>query len=165
MGTTFILLFQEFQDVQSMLKASKNVEQNDAVNLDSIIQPSILVVEDEEPVRVFSAHALRNRGYCVFEACNGEEALEIFKLHSASINVLISDVIMPGINGPELAAQIIALKPEINVILMSGYTEDEIAPMHNEKFLFLSKPFALDKLIDTVQRAMLEREMMYSQLT
>ena len=147
-GTTFYLLFKEHQDGELHHKTSKYL--NKVSHLLDEEKTAILVVEDEEPVRVFSAHALRNKGYVVFEAENGEQALEIFKQHNKQISILITDVIMPGINGPELATKIIEMKKDINVILMSGYTEEEISPLSNENFLFLSKPFSLDKLVETV---------------
>jgi len=148
-GTIFIVLFNEYREtsrpipnqIENRIKILNEADKH---------KTAVLVVEDEEPVRVFSAHALRNRGYLVYEAENAEQALEIFQKHQESIKVLITDVIMPGINGPDLATRILKMKGDISVILMSGYTEEEISPLSNEKFLFLSKPFSLDKLIETV---------------
>lgn len=155
-GTTFYLLFKEHSEKPLLFQETKLL--NHSHNSSDAEKIAVLVVEDEEPVRVFSAHALRNKGYVVFEAENGEQALEIFKKNSQRIKTIVTDVIMPGINGPELAAQILEIQEQTNVILMSGYTEEEIAPLSNENFYFLSKPFSLDKLVETVNSASLVKE-------
>jgi two-component system cell cycle sensor histidine kinase/response regulator CckA len=155
-GTTFYILFKEYQEAASSSRNARVI--NEISNAEDEQKMAVLVVEDEEPVRVFSAHALRNKGYFVFEAENGEQALEIFKKNRELISTVVTDVIMPGINGPELAAKILEIKKQTNIILMSGYTEEEIAPLSNEKFHFLSKPFSLDKLVETVNSAALAKE-------
>lgn len=156
-GTTFIILFKEFADHCNLShnKESLSINKNDE-NLDA--KAVVLVVEDEEPVRAFSAHALRNKGFKVLEAENAEQALELFRQNKEDIDILVTDVIMPGINGPELASKIKEIKSDISVILMSGYTEEEISPFSDDKFQFLSKPFSLDKLVETVNNACLVKE-------
>jgi len=154
-GTKFKLLFKEIA-VLTKPNIAKNQTYTSDDNLDA--KAVVLVVEDEEPVRVFSAHALRNKGFKVYEAENAEQALEIFQQNKDQIDILITDVIMPGINGPELASKIKEIKSNINVILMSGYTEEEISPLSNDQFQFLSKPFSLNKLVETVNNACVTKE-------
>ena len=155
-GTIFIILFKEYREAeeQPMRRNQRAIALDEADKQ----KTAVLVVEDEEPVRVFSAHALRNRGYLVYEAENAEQALEIFEKHKDKIKILITDIIMPGINGPDLASKILAMKKDINVILMSGYTEEEISPLSNQDFLFLSKPFSLDRLVETVGNSLKLKE-------
>jgi CheY-like chemotaxis protein len=83
-------------------------------------------VEDEEIVRKLSVKILTGLGYSVLEAANGVEALQIFKSNAATIDLLLTDVIMPKMNGSELAAEVKELNPEIKVLFMSGYTEDAV---------------------------------------
>jgi two-component system, cell cycle sensor histidine kinase and response regulator CckA len=114
---------------------------------------TILLVEDEIPVRMFCTHALKNKGYNVIEAENGEKALEIFKQNNNKIDLIISDVIMPGINGPTLINEIKKTAPNIKVIFISGYAEEAFSDqtLLNKDFYFLSKPFTLTQLATQVK--------------
>ena len=109
---------------------------------------TILLVEDEVPVRMFSAHALSNKGYKVIEAGSGEEALAIINEHGKEISLVVTDVIMPGMNGPLFVAELRKIYPDIKVIFMSGYAEEAFADTYAtvEEFYFLSKPFTLEQL-------------------
>lgn len=116
-------------------------------------QDTILLVEDEEAVRSFAARALRVRGYKVLEAPGGEEALELVRGHPGPIHLLITDVVMPNMDGPTLVRNLKRLRPEISVIFMSGYAEEAFrrneqntADMH-----FLPKPFGLKQLAAKVK--------------
>ena len=84
----------------------------------------ILLVEDEAPVRSFAARALQLRGYSVLEAESGEEALEILEDDTAHVDLFISDVIMPGLDGPSWVREARKTRPEIPTIFVSGYAED-----------------------------------------
>ena len=151
-GVTFLILFKEFIGSNSVKSSSSFVQQSSIVNKNA--KTVIMVVEDEEPVRVFSAHALRNKGYTVIEAENAEMAIDIFDSRDGKIDVLLTDVIMPGLNGPELACNLSERNKKLKVVLMSGYTEEEIvSPFFKQEFLFLSKPFSLSKLVETVSLA------------
>ncbi|RAU20188.1 PAS domain-containing sensor histidine kinase [Paramagnetospirillum kuznetsovii] len=116
---------------------------------------AILLVEDEDAVRLFGARALRNKGYAVIEARSGEQAMEV--LHGDDkIDVLISDVVMPGMDGVTLARFVRMERPAIKVILISGYSEDVArdgidpdAGIH-----FLPKPFSLKQLAGAVKQVM-----------
>jgi two-component system cell cycle sensor histidine kinase/response regulator CckA len=116
---------------------------------------TILLVEDEDAVRMFGARALRNKGYTVIEARSGEQAMEV--LHGEDhIQVLISDVVMPGMDGVTLARFVRMERPAIKVILISGYSEDVardgIDP--DEGIHFLPKPFSLKQLAGAVKQVM-----------
>jgi len=116
-------------------------------------QDTILLVEDEEAVRSFAARALKLRGYQVLEASGGEEALEIVRGASSPIDLVITDVVMPNMDGPTLVRALKKEKPEIAVIFMSGYAEEAFrrndenaADIH-----FLPKPFGLKQLAAKVK--------------
>ncbi|HKD46130.1 MAG TPA: response regulator [Rhizomicrobium sp.] len=116
-------------------------------------QDTILLVEDEEAVRSFAARALRLRGYHVLEAGGGEEALDIVTKGAREIDLLITDVVMPNMDGPTLVRHVKELKPDLAVIFMSGYAEE--AFRRNEEnasdLHFLPKPFGLKQLAAKVK--------------
>jgi len=119
-------------------------------------QDTILLVEDEEAVRSFAARALRLRGYHVLEASGGEEALEIVTKGAQEIDLLITDVVMPNMDGPTLVRHVKELKPELAIIFMSGYAEE--AFRRNEEnasdLHFLPKPFGLKQLAAKVKEVL-----------
>jgi two-component system, cell cycle sensor histidine kinase and response regulator CckA len=116
-------------------------------------QDTILLVEDEEAVRSFAARALRMRGYNVLEASGGEEALEIVKSGATPIHLLITDVVMPNMDGPTLVRHVKQLKPNLAVIFMSGYAEEAFRrnDQNSEDIHFLPKPFGLKQLAAKVK--------------
>lgn len=114
---------------------------------------TVLLVEDEAPVRAFASRALKLRGYTVFEAENAEEALHILEDENLAFDVFVTDVIMPGMDGPTWVTQALAQRPNTAVVFVSGYAEDVFregrAPVPNS--VFLPKPFSLSELTATVQ--------------
>ena len=116
-------------------------------------QDTILLVEDEEAVRSFAARALRMRGYNVLEASGGEEALEIVKRGDTEIHLLITDVVMPNMDGPTMVRHVKELKPDLAVIFMSGYAEEAFrrSEQSSEDIHFLPKPFGLKHLAAKVK--------------
>jgi DNA-binding response OmpR family regulator len=112
------------------------------------VRETILLVEDETSLRNLSRQYLENQGYAVLEASDGAAAITISNSHSGLIHLLVTDVIMPGVNGRELARLICAMRPETKVLYMSGYTEQSVA--HNgileEGISLLQKPFTLSTL-------------------
>ncbi|MEI9887237.1 MAG: ATP-binding protein [Rhizomicrobium sp.] len=119
-------------------------------------QDTILLVEDEEAVRSFAARALKMRGYSVLEASGGEEALEIVKTSKVPIHLLITDVVMPNMDGPTLVRAVKRIKPEMAVIFMSGYAEEAFR-RNDEKAAdlhFLPKPFGLKQLAGKVKEVL-----------
>jgi len=116
-------------------------------------QDTILLVEDEEAVRSFAARALRMRGYHVLEASGGEEALEIVQSGQTEIHLLITDVVMPNMDGPTMVRHVKKLKPDLAVIFMSGYAEEAFRrnDQNSEDIHFLPKPFGLKQLAAKVK--------------
>ncbi len=117
---------------------------------------TVLLVEDEDAVRLFGARALRNKGYNVFEARSGEAALEMIKAGKQSIDLLITDVVMPRMDGPTLIKEVRLIRPELKVIFISGYAEDDFRKRLGEgaEIHFLPKPFSLSQLAEKVKEVM-----------
>lgn len=118
---------------------------------------TVMLVEDEDAVRMFGARALRNKGYNVVEAASGEEALDILKSDADTIDVLVTDVVMPGLDGPTMIRQVRESHPEMKVIFISGYTEDSFRKRLDEdsgEIHFLPKPFTLQQLAGVVKEVM-----------
>lgn len=121
---------------------------------------TVLLVEDEDPVRIFAARALRNKGYTVFEARTGEGALDVLEDKAETIDVLVTDMVMPGIDGATLARQVRQDCPRLPVILISGYSEEAARGelTGSVDFHFLPKPFSLTQLAAKVKEVMAENE-------
>jgi CheY-like chemotaxis protein len=116
---------------------------------------TILLVEDEQGVRRLIATILEQQGYRVLTAAGGEEAIRIFEEGKERINLLISDVVMPRMRGPELAAHLKARQPDVNVLFISGYTDSSIPDqICSAGSHFLQKPFAADALVRAVSEAL-----------
>jgi signal transduction histidine kinase/ActR/RegA family two-component response regulator len=116
----------------------------------------ILLVEDEEPVRAFAARILSGLGYTLLEASNGEEGLEVAAAHDGPIDLLLTDVTMPGMQGPQLAAAMRKVRPEIRVMYISGFTETLVGRpgSDGDGSTFLSKPFAGASLARAVRETL-----------
>ncbi len=114
---------------------------------------TVLLVEDEDAVRMGSVRALVSRGYTVHEASSGVEALELFEELDGAVDIVVSDVVMPEMDGPTLLGELIKRQPDIKFIFVSGYAEDAFAKNLPEeaKFGFLPKPFTLKQLATTVK--------------
>jgi two-component system cell cycle sensor histidine kinase/response regulator CckA len=119
---------------------------------------TLLLVEDEEAVRSFSARALRKKGYTVLEASSGEAALEQLDAHGAEVDLLITDVVMPNLDGPSLVQRVRETRPELKVIYISGYTEDSFRQGldQDSDVRFLPKPFTLKQLAGAVKDVLQE---------
>jgi two-component system, cell cycle sensor histidine kinase and response regulator CckA len=117
---------------------------------------TVLVADDEAALRSAAARALRVGGYDVLEAGSGEEALAVAAAHGGRIDVLLTDVVMPGIGGVELAARAGARDPAIRVVYMSGYPQSHLEAVGGLAggHAFLDKPFGLDTLLAAVQDAL-----------
>ncbi|MCB2200905.1 PAS domain S-box protein [bacterium] len=140
-STFFILLPRE-------VKALKNL---DAVSTAGKVgggSERILVVEDEDSVRSLATAVLRRRGYTVYEASNGEEALELIRVLDRPVHLMLTDVIMPKLNGPELAEKMLDIWPGTNIMFMSGYTASYIEDrgLLNRGYQLLVKPFRTEDL-------------------
>lgn len=116
----------------------------------------ILLVEDEDAVRALNARMLVSRGYTVHEASSGVEALDIFLQHDGKIDLVVSDVVMPEMDGPTLLGELRQRNPNTKVVFVSGYAEEAFRKNlpEGEGFQFLPKPFTMKQLVETVKAAM-----------
>jgi two-component system cell cycle sensor histidine kinase/response regulator CckA len=119
-------------------------------------QGTILLVEDEEGLRALNARGLRSRGYSVIEASNGVEAMEELEACNGEVDLVVSDVVMPEMDGPTLLKAMRERNPEVKIIFVSGYAEDafEKSLPENQQFAFLPKPFTLSQLVAAVKETM-----------
>jgi two-component system cell cycle sensor histidine kinase/response regulator CckA len=117
-------------------------------------QGTILLVEDEDPVRAVNARALTARGYTVLEAASGIEALQVIEQRGEAVDLVVSDVVMPEMDGPTLLGELRKLYPDLKVIFVSGYAEDAFRKNlpEGEEFNFLPKPFSLRQLVEIVKQ-------------
>jgi two-component system cell cycle sensor histidine kinase/response regulator CckA len=127
-----------------------------AANADLTGHGVILLVEDEEGLRALNARGLSSRGYTVLEAGNGVEALEVFAQNNGKVDLVVSDVVMPEMDGPTLLKELRKLNPALKIIFVSGYAEEafEKSLPKGEQFSFLAKPFTLRQLIAHVKETM-----------
>jgi len=133
-------------------------EQREKVLGDDLLRGSetILLVEDEEEVRKLAVRVLERQGYKVLAARNGDEALLICKQHQGPIHLLLTDVVMPGMNGHEVAKRLESLHPETKALYMSGYTDDAIV-LHGVLVAgvnYIQKPFTVDALTKKVREVL-----------
>ena len=113
----------------------------------------VLLVEDEAPVRAFASRALRLKGHTVLEAGTAEEALTLLQDPRLQIDVFVTDVVMPGMDGPTWVMQALESRPDVRVVFVSGYSEDCLTDAQGQvpNSIFLPKPFSLSELTNTVQ--------------
>ncbi len=145
-GSTFKVLLPrieaKIQDAQAFTVLERQAETH----------KTVLVVEDESGVRSFIATILRTQGYHVLEASDGVEALKLMQMHAGACRLVITDVIMPRMNGPALAQHLAAFIPDLKVLFISGYTGDTISANGvGEQCVFLPKPIMPRTLADKVQ--------------
>jgi two-component system cell cycle sensor histidine kinase/response regulator CckA len=150
-GTVFTILLPRY--IPDETQASRSVEQVAAPSPDLTGHGTILLVEDEEAVRAFGARALASRGYTVLQAASGIEALEIVEQNGGKIDLVVSDVVMPEMDGPTMFGELRKRGIKARVIFVSGYAEDAFAKNlpEGEDFGFLPKPFSLKQLIEAVK--------------
>jgi two-component system cell cycle sensor histidine kinase/response regulator CckA len=119
-------------------------------------QGTILLVEDEDGLRSLNARGLRSRGYTVIEAANGLEAVEMLDEEEGGVDLVVSDVVMPEMDGPTMLAQMRQTNPDLRIIFVSGYAEDAFAKSlpEGQQFNFLPKPFTLSQLVAAVKETM-----------
>jgi len=120
---------------------------------------TILLVEDEGSLRAIAREILEEEGYRVLEAAGANEAIEMARRHPEQIHLLVTDVVMPGMNGRALAESLVATRPELRVLYMSGYTDDVIAHrgVLESGALVLEKPFTVQAFLARVRMALGER--------
>jgi CheY-like chemotaxis protein len=151
-GTTFRLYFPavpSVPDVDGIPDRTEPAEETPG-------QATILLVEDNEAVRRFAKRVLVRHGYDVLEAGAGDAALRLVADHVGALDLLVTDVVMPGIGGPALAEQLVATRPHLKIVYMSGYTGDAIEShgVLDPEVAFLHKPFTSDALAQKVHEAL-----------
>lgn len=151
-GTTFSIYFPKHISTEADKAAVQQKVEDTHEDLTGTA--TILLVEDEDAVRMFSARALGNKGYHVLEAANGESALEVIADHDGSIDIMVTDVIMPEMDGPTLAKEVIKTHPNMPIIFVSGYTEDRFKEEIGDNAHFLPKPFTLQQLAEKVKEVL-----------
>ena len=115
----------------------------------------VLIVEDEDAVRELAAEFMKSAGYTVLTAKDGRDALSVAEHSDAPIRVLVTDIVMPHMRGPELAKRLKALSPELKIVYMSGYLEYNKADGEFlEEGFFLQKPFSCNALVSKVGEAL-----------
>jgi len=151
-GTTFRIYLPRYhadKDEEPVPVKEKKKEQKAA---DLTGTGRVLLVEDEEVVRNFAARALKRQGYKVLEAGSGVEALEVMEKNKGKVDIVVSDVVMPEMDGPTLLKELRKKNPDIKIIFVSGYPNDAFkAALGDENFAFLPKPFSLPQLAAKVK--------------
>jgi two-component system, cell cycle sensor histidine kinase and response regulator CckA len=153
-GTSFRIFLPRHAEVDTaVVNGSAHDATKDQRPADLTGQGTILLVEDEDGLRSLNARGLRSRGYTVVEAANGVEAIEVLDAQDGKIDLVVSDVVMPEMDGPTLLKEMRGRNPTLKVIFVSGYAEDafEKSLPANEQFAFLPKPFTLSQLVAQVK--------------
>jgi len=149
-GTTVKIYFPRIHEKQSGAATPK------IQNSGFIGSETVLVVEDEASVRTLAVRILIDHGYYVLEASNGSEALRIAKEYEGKLHMIVTDVIMPGMSGKTMAAQLEAMRPDIKVLYISGYTDNAIVHhgILDSNVAFLQKPFSIEGLARKVREVL-----------
>ena len=147
-GTTFTVAFPEAQEATVHVRTVLEEESTEAPPSETI-----LLVEDEPSVRALSRRILERAGYAVLDAGSGDEALALFQQEGAHVRLVVTDVVMPGLRGPELVAELERLRPGLPVVFTSGYADDELMRrgVFPEHVSFLKKPFTHLDLLAAVR--------------
>ncbi len=153
-GSVFTLYFPVHEDATPKEIAAPKAK---VANATKPGEGVILLVEDEAPVRAFASRALRLRGYTVLEAENAEDALKTLEDPALEIDVFVTDVVMPGMDGPAWVREALQQRPDVRVVFVSGYAEDCLSENQARipNSVFLAKPFSLNDLATVVQGQML----------
>lgn len=159
-GSIFRLLFPRHADTPSAKSPDRSKVKSTAKSLPGEAKEgenlTVLIVEDEDPVRLFAVRALQAKGYRVFHAGSGVEALEILRQERDAIDLLITDVVMPQMDGPSVIAAARSIVPQIKVLCMSGYAEEALKDRirATQGVRFLAKPFSLAQFAGAVKEVL-----------
>ena len=149
-GTTFFIYLPRATDAEEEAEPRPSSEED--ITKDLTGTERILLVEDEDAVRTFSQRALTNKGYQVLTAESGESALSLMaKQENKHLDLLVTDVVMPVMDGPTLAQRMRQNNPDLKIIFISGYTEDKLKDYMGSNTFFLPKPFTLKQLAAKVK--------------
>jgi two-component system cell cycle sensor histidine kinase/response regulator CckA len=155
-GTTFRIYLPRHYEVAKPENEKAVAGKKDARHADLTGKGTILLVEDEDAVRSFASRALASRGYTVIEADSGEAAMRRVDEHEGRIDLVLSDVVMPAMDGPTLLRELRKQGHTMKVVFISGYAEDAFEKnLEGQRdFLFLPKPFSLKQLAEAVKAAL-----------
>ncbi|NQW11420.1 MAG: response regulator [Alphaproteobacteria bacterium] len=150
-GTTFSIYLPAWDGPVDVVEVSGDA----GIDQDLTGSGTVLLVEDEDPVRLFAARALRSKGYTVIEARSGEAVLELLDREAPVLDLMVTDVVMPGIDGPALVKIVSETRPDLPVVCISGYSEDALRQRiaDTKGMAFLPKPFSLKQLAQAVKQA------------
>ncbi|MEW6347853.1 MAG: PAS domain S-box protein [Thermodesulfobacteriota bacterium] len=150
LGTTFKVYFPRIdQPAETLAGASSQYPEG-------VGKETVLIVEDEEVVREFAADALGMLGYCVLKACDPDEAMRVARLHESVIDLMLTDVVLPQMDGRSLFVLLSQTRPAMKVLYMSGYTDNAIVRrgVLDKAVHFLQKPFVMETLARKVREAL-----------
>jgi two-component system cell cycle sensor histidine kinase/response regulator CckA len=155
-GTIFRIYLPRCEDAAAIAEATAKKPAKKEPARDLTGSATVLLVEDEDAVRSFAARALATRGYKVYEAASGVQALDVMNEHGSEIDLVVSDVVMPEMDGPTLLKHLRKANPQIKIIFVSGYAEEAFRNnlAEDETFTFLPKPFSLKKLAAAVKETL-----------
>jgi len=122
-----------------------------AIETDTGVTATILIADDEAALRHAITEILRSNGYKVLEAESSTEALELARQHQGQLEILLTDIVMPGLRGPELARRVAKVHPEVQIVYMSGYAEGLPEAQLPENSTFLQKPFRFATLLEQLK--------------
>lgn len=153
-GASFRIFLPRHQPTAAELSVARGEERGSSPDLTG--QGLVLLVEDEDAVRAFATRALRNKGYTVIEASSGEQALALPREQLDRVEVLVSDVVMPNMDGPTLAEHLRQRRPDLKILFISGYAEDALRKSlaRADNVSFLPKPFSLSQLAGKLKDVM-----------
>ncbi|MEQ1671542.1 MAG: response regulator, partial [Hyphomicrobium sp.] len=153
-GTTFRVFLPRYVQTDEEIEAAipKAAAIRNAAAMDLTGTGRVLLVEDEVEVRSFAVRALKRQGYQVLEAADGVEALAVMEANQGTVDIVVSDVVMPEMDGPTLFKELRARNPHIKVIFVSGYPNEAFREsLGSDDFAFLPKPFSLPQLAQKVK--------------
>ncbi|MGB9140833.1 MAG: response regulator [Aestuariivirga sp.] len=155
-GTTFSIYLPRYYPTAADVAAATAKEEVKAIRSDFTGKGRILLVEDEDAVRAFAIRALTSRGYTVVEADSGESALVVMEAQTEPFDLILSDVVMPEMDGPTMLRELRKRGVKTKVIFVSGYAEDAFEKNLEGQtdFAFLPKPFSLKQLVEKVKEVM-----------
>jgi signal transduction histidine kinase len=146
-GTTFTIYLPAVEEAVTVPEVAERVEATCGLE-------TILVAEDDQSVRRLTTNVLRQSGYTVLEACNGHEALAVAHAHAGTLRLLVTDLVMPGVDGRTLATRLTADHPGLRVLYTSGCAADSVPHPAQDGLPFLAKPFTTVELVRSVRQAL-----------
>lgn len=160
-GTTFLIYLKRYQatkeEIQELQKQIIAAESEDAADKQDLSgKGTIVLVEDEESVRLFAKNVLVSKGYNVIEFPSAKHALLSIKTYINMVDLIVSDVVMPEMTGPNMVTEIKKIKPDIKVIFISGFGEEAFTEEYGKErnFHFIAKPFSLKQLVIKVKEVL-----------